>query len=260
MVSPSRQELEIPPGAGSGAPVIRARALRKTFQLTVHQGSLKALILSGARVRRKSVEALKGIDLDIHGGECVALVGRNGSGKSTFLSLIGRIYLPTSGELAVHGRVAPLLELGAGFHPDLTGRENIELNGVILGLTRQQVAERTESIIDFSEIREFIDSPLRTYSSGMQVRLAFSVAIHTDSEIFIVDEALAVGDEEFQEKCFAQIEMVKARGRTILFVSHDMTDVTRVATRAVWMDRGAIRMDAGPEEVVEAYLREAHHL
>jgi ABC-type polysaccharide/polyol phosphate transport system ATPase subunit len=243
-----------------GQPAIRARGLVKTFQLTLHQGSLKALILSGGRLRRETVEALQGIDLDIHPGEAVALIGRNGSGKSTFLSLIGKIYLPTAGELQVNGRVAPLLELGAGFHPDLTGRENIELNGVILGLSRQQVAERTDSIIDFSEIRRFIDAPLRTYSSGMQVRLAFSVAIHTDSEIFIVDEALAVGDEEFQEKCFAQIDVVKSQGRTILFVSHEMTDVTRVATRAVWLDRGKIRMDARPDEVVEAYLRETHHL
>jgi lipopolysaccharide transport system ATP-binding protein len=241
-------------------PIIRARGLHKEFEVTMQRGSLKALVLAGGRTRRERVHALRGLDLDIAPGEAVALIGRNGSGKSTFLGLVGRIYLPTEGDLEVNGKVAPLLELGAGFHHDLTGRENIELNGVILGLTRAQVAERADSIIDFAELRRFIDAPLRTYSSGMQMRLGFSVAIHTDAEIFIVDEALAVGDEEFQEKCFAQIEHVKSQGRTILFVSHEMTDVTRVATRCLWMEQGRIRQDGPPGQVVEAYLAAAHHL
>ncbi len=241
-------------------PIIEARGLHKEFRLTLHRGSLKALILSGGKVTREQVHALNGIDLVVQPGEAVALLGRNGSGKSTFLSLVGRIYLPTCGELAVRGRVAPLLELGAGFHPDLTGRENIELNGVILGLTRKQVAEREEAIIDFAEVRRFIDAPLRTYSSGMQMRLGFSVAVHTDAEIFVVDEALAVGDEEFQEKCFGKIGELKERGRTILFVSHEMTDVLRVATRAVWLDEGRIRMDGDPQTVVDRYLAHSHHL
>lgn len=241
-------------------PVIHAVDVRKDFHLTVHRGSIKRLVLSGGKIQRDMVQALKGVSIDIHAGEAVALVGRNGSGKSTFLSLVGKIYLPTSGTLQVTGKVAPLLELGAGFHPDLTGLENIELNGVILGLTRKQVKERLDSIIEFSELQDFIESPLRTYSSGMQMRLGFSVAIHTDAEIFIVDEALAVGDEEFQEKCFAQIEHIKSLGRTILFVSHEMTDITRVATRAIWMDHGTVRMDGDPHSVVDAYLAESHHL
>jgi ABC-type polysaccharide/polyol phosphate transport system ATPase subunit len=244
----------------SQKPIIRAVDLRKTFELRVHLGSIKALLLSGGKIQRRTVEALQGVDLDIYPGEAVGLIGRNGSGKSTFLSLVGKIYLPTSGTLEVGGRVAPLLELGAGFHPDLTGRENIELNGVILGMTRRQMAERQDSIIAFAEIERFIDAPLRTYSSGMQMRLAFAVAAHADAEIFIVDEALAVGDEEFQEKCFAQIEKIKERGRTILFVSHELTDITRVASRAIWMDKGRVRMDTDPHTVVEAYLRETHHL
>lgn len=240
-------------------PIIEAHDLHKTFVLDLHTVSLKARLLSRGKHSRQIVNALQGLDLTIQPGEAVALVGRNGSGKSTFLSLIGGIFLPSAGSLTVRGRVAPLLELGAGFHPDLSGRENIEMNGVILGLTRRQVEERTDSIIDFAELRRFIDAPMRTYSSGMFVRLGFSIAVHTDSEILVVDEALAVGDEEFQEKCFARIETLKAEGRTILFVSHDMTDVVRVATRAVWMDRGKLRLDADPQTVVDQYLAETHH-
>jgi homopolymeric O-antigen transport system ATP-binding protein len=242
------------------SPVIRTRDLRKEFVLPLDRGSLKAVVLSGSWRKRQLVHALQGIDLDISPGEAVALVGRNGSGKSTLLGLVARVYLPSSGTLSVHGKVAPLLELGAAFHGDLTGRANIELNGVILGLTRRQVAERTDAIIDFAEIRPFIDAPLRTYSSGMQMRLAFSVAIHADADIFLVDEVLAVGDEEFQEKCFAQIERIKAERRTIMFVSHEMSDVLRVATRVIWLDKGRIRMDGDPQTVVDRYLAEAHHL
>ncbi len=238
--------------------VIEARNLEKQFTLTLHRGSLKGLLLSGWRVRRQQVHALQGLSVDIAAGEAVALLGRNGSGKSTFLSLIGRIYLPSSGTLQVHGRVAPLLELGAGFHPDLSGRENIELNGVILGLTRRQVAERADSIIDFAEVRDFIDAPLRTYSSGMQMRLGFAVAVHTDSEILLIDEALAVGDEAFQEKCFTRLFELRASGRTLIFVSHEMPDVLRMATRALWLEAGRLRMDGAPESVVDAYLADSH--
>lgn len=240
-------------------PIVEARGLVKEFVVEVRRGSFKALLLSGGKRGRQVVHALQGVDLSVRAGESVALLGRNGSGKSTLLSLIGRIYLPTAGSLEVRGDVAPLLELGAGFHEDLTGRENILLNGVILGLTRQQVAEREETIIDFAELRAFIDAPLRTYSSGMHMRLAFSVAVHTDAEILIVDEVLAVGDEEFQEKCFARIEEFKAQGRTILFVSHEMSDVLRVATRVVWLEHGRVRLDGAPEPIVEQYLAEAHH-
>lgn len=247
-------------GSGGAPPIIEARGLHKSFTLTLHRGSLKALLLSRARTVRQEVHALRGIDLAVQRGESVALLGRNGSGKSTLLSLVGRIYRPSSGSLEVRGSVAPLLELGAGFHGELTGRENIELNGVILGLTRRQVREREDEIIEFAELREFIDAPLRTFSSGMHMRLAFAVAVHTDAEILLVDEVLAVGDEEFQEKCFARIDALRAAGRTLLFVSHEMSDVLRVADRVVWLDRGEVRMDGAPRGVVEAYLAAAHHL
>lgn len=239
-------------------PVIIARDLHKEFEVQIHQASLKRLLLSGGRRTRKTVYALRGIDLAVHRGEAVALVGRNGSGKSTFLSLVGRIFLPSSGSLEVRGRVAPLLELGAGFHHDLTGWENLELNGVILGLSRRQVAERAQRIVEFAGLQEFIGAPVRTYSSGMIVRLGFSIAVHTDAEILLVDEALAVGDEVFQEKCFGKIDQLKREGRTILFVSHEMTDVTRVATRAIWMEQGLVRADGDPHAIVEAYLAESH--
>lgn len=238
--------------------VIEARDVEKIFHLSVYQGSLKAALLTGMKRQIREVHALKGLTTSIYPGEAVALVGRNGSGKSTFLALVGRIYLPTSGTLRVQGRVAPLLELGAGFHPDLTGRENIMLNGVILGLTRAQVAEREADIIEFAELREFVDAPLRTFSSGMQARLGFSVAVHTNAEILLVDEALAVGDEAFQEKCFDKIEAFKRAGKAILFVSHDMTDVERVATRALWLESGRLREDGEPAGIVERYLAEAH--
>jgi lipopolysaccharide transport system ATP-binding protein len=240
-------------------PIIEAREVRKEFVLDVRRGSLKAAFLRRGKLERQVVRALQGVDLEVRPGEAVALVGRNGSGKSTLLSLIGQIFLPTAGTVAVRGRVAPLLELGAGFHEDLSGRENIELNGVILGLTRKQVAEREDAIVEFAELAPFIDAPLRTYSSGMHMRLAFSVAVHTDAEILIVDEVLAVGDEEFQEKCFARIDRFKREGKTLLFVSHEMSDVLRVATRVVWLDGGKLRLDGEPKAVVDAYLAEAHH-
>ena len=238
--------------------IIEAHALEKTFLLRVAAGSLKNMLVGRAKRGKQVVEALRGIDLAIQPGEAVALLGRNGCGKSTLLSLIGRIYLPSAGSLDVRGRVAPLLELGAGFHPDLTGRENIEMNGVILGLSRKQVAALEEEIIEFAELAPFIDAQMRTYSSGMFMRLGFSVAAHTDAEILLVDEALAVGDEEFQEKCFTRIERLKREGRTIFFVSHDMTDVTRVATRVVWMKSGLIHADGDPGTLVAQYLDEAH--
>lgn len=240
-------------------PIIEARAVTKEFEVAINPGSLKALVLGGGRFKKTRVAALHGVDLSIQAGESVALIGRNGSGKSTFLRMVGRIYRPTSGSIRVDGRVAPLIELGAGFSGFLSGRENIELNGVILGLTRRQVREREQAILDFAELHEHADAPLRTYSSGMTMRLGFAVAVHTDAEIFLVDEVLAVGDEEFQEKCFARMDALKAEGRTILFVSHEVEHVLRVATRVVWMEQGVVRMDGDPHEVIDAYHGAAHH-
>lgn len=233
--------------------------LRKTFILCHrHAGTIKRAIL-GILVRspKEKREVLKGINLKIRHGETVALIGRNGSGKSTLLSLIARVYRPTSGTIQVNGRMAPLLELGAGFHVELTGLENMALYGAILGITRRELKEKSQSIINYAfdspDMAEKIDIPLRNYSEGMKMRLGFSIAVHTDPEVLIVDEVLAVGDEAFQQKCFRKIEEFQRAGKTIIFVSHDMHVVRRVATRVVWLHKGQIRMDGGVEEVVTAY-------
>jgi ABC-type polysaccharide/polyol phosphate transport system ATPase subunit len=240
------------------SPLIEARGLIKDFVVAHHQGSLKRLVLSFGRTRRHAHRALNGIDLSVGAGETVALIGRNGSGKSTLLSLIGRIYKKTAGVLEVRGRVSPLLELGAGFVWDLTGLENIYLNGAILGIPRKRLNQIVGDIIEFAELQEAIDTPIRTYSAGMQMRLGFSIATHAESEILLVDEVLAVGDEAFQEKCYTRIEQFQASGRTILFVSHDMNAVCRVAPRTVWLHNGDLRMDGPTEAVVERYLAAAH--
>jgi ABC-type polysaccharide/polyol phosphate transport system ATPase subunit len=239
-------------------PVIEARGLVKEFVVAHHQGSLKRLILSFGRTRRDRHRALNGIDLSVWAGETVALIGRNGSGKSTLLSLIGKIYRKTSGVLEVRGRVSPLLELGAGFVWDLTGLENIYLNGAILGIPRKRLDQILERIVAFSELEDVIDTPIRTYSAGMLMRLGFSIAIHAESEILLVDEVLAVGDEAFQEKCYDQLRRFQSEGRTILIVSHDMEAVRRVAPRTVWLHNGDLRADGPTAEVVERYLAAAH--
>lgn len=234
--------------------IVSVHGLHKEFVLS-HSGgaSLKTLLLWWRKRRVEQLVALKGLDLEIKKGECVALVGRNGAGKSTLLSLLSRIYKPTSGTIEVKGKIAPLLELGAGFHPDLTGVENVVFNGVILGLTRKQVYDRMDNIIEFAELRRHIDAPVRTYSSGMLARLGFSVAVHVDAEILIVDEVLAVGDYAFEQKCYARIDAFREAGGTILFVSHNMDSVRRVADRCVWLKDGKVEMDGEPETVIEAY-------
>lgn len=233
---------------------VQISKLEKSF-LLAHSGSgsLKTALLWWRRRRMEKLQVLRGLDLTIHRGECVALVGRNGAGKSTLLSLLARVYQPTSGSIDVSGRIAPLLELGAGFHPDLTGLENVLFNGIILGLTRKQVQERMADIVAFSELEHHIDAPVRTYSSGMLARLGFSVATHVDADILIVDEVLAVGDYAFEEKCYAFIQEFRARGGTILFVSHQMNAVLRVATRVVWLQDGQVEASGDPETILEKY-------
>ncbi len=234
---------------------IEVRNLKKQFTLT-HSGaaSLKTAILWWRNRRREQLEVLHGISFDVHKGETLAVVGKNGAGKSTLLSLLARVYKPTAGEVKINGRVAPLLELGAGFHPDLSGRENIFFNGVILGLTRKQILARTPDIIEFAELHRHIDAPVRTYSSGMLARLGFAVAVHVDADILIVDEVLAVGDYEFEEKCYARIEEFRQAGGSILFVSHDLEAVRRVADRCIWLKNGNIEMEGDPEEVLRGYM------
>lgn len=200
--------------------------------------------------------ALKDINLTIESGKTVGLIGHNGSGKSTLLKLITKIIYPTSGEIITHGRVSSLLELGAGFHPDFTGRENIYINASIFGLSRKEIDAKLESIIDFSELREFIDSPIRTYSSGMYTRLAFSVAVHVSPDILLIDEILAVGDVNFQKKCISKIKEFKKKGVTMVFVSHNMNDVTEICDYVVWLDKGRVVEYGDTENVAEKYLSE----
>jgi ABC-type polysaccharide/polyol phosphate transport system ATPase subunit len=199
--------------------------------------------------------ALKGVSFKVKQGECLGIIGKNGAGKSTLLSLIlGTIY-PTKGEIKVSQKITPLLDIGAGFHPDLTGRENILINGVLLGLTKDEVLKKIEEIIAFSEIKEFIDMPVRTYSTGMYLRLAFSVAIHTDPKLLLIDEILAVGDEAFQKKSKDALLNLINGGATTIFVSHQMSAIKEICHRALWLDDGEIRAEGIPENIVEEYLK-----
>ena len=184
-------------------------------------------------------------------------MGRNGAGKSTLLSLLARIYKPTSGVCQVNGRVAPLLELGAGFHPDLTGIQNIYINASILGLARKQIDERLDSIVDFSELTHHIDAPFRTYSSGMAARLGFAVAIHVDADVLLMDEVLAVGDFAFKAKCGAKIRELRQQGKTILVVSHGTEDIQKLADRCIWIQNGEVQAQGHPGEVLPRYLKES---
>ncbi len=215
--------------------------------------SLKEVLVRFRRARYEDLWALQGVTIHVAPGEAVGVIGANGSGKSTLLKCVARVIEPSRGTVSVHGRVSALLELGAGFHPDLTGRENIFINGAMLGMTRREVKARFEDIVAFSELEQFIDSPVRTYSSGMYMRLGFSVAVHVDPDVLLVDEVLAVGDEQFQAKCRARIAEMKARGVTILFVTHDLPRVQEVCDRAVWLDRGTVKAEGLPAEVVGEY-------
>lgn len=238
---------------------IEVKGLWKAFNLYHHgigsiKGALVDLIRRG-RKRQERIWGLQDVNLTVCAGESVAVIGKNGSGKSTLLGILSRVYKPTRGEVRVNGRVSSLLELGAGFHPDLTGIENIYLNGSILGLSRREITRRLDEIIAFSELGSFIDAPIKTYSLGMQMRLGFSIAVQTDPDVLLVDEVLAVGDEAFQQKCYRTIEQFQAQGKTILFVSHDLEAVRRVAPRSVWLDSGRVVMDGPTPEVVAAYQR-----
>jgi ABC-2 type transport system ATP-binding protein len=204
-------------------------------------------------------DALKGVSLEIMDGEVVGIIGRNGSGKSTLLKLIAGVYRPTSGALAVRGSVAALIELGAGFHHDLTGRENIVLNGLLLGLSRRQIAEREQKIVEFADIGEFIDSPVKQYSSGMFMRLAFAIAVEVDPDILLVDEILSVGDAEFQEKCDQRMEEFHRQRKTLIIVSHALGVVRRLCTRALLLDHGQVIMDGPVDRVLSRYEELTHH-
>ena len=213
--------------------------------------TLKERIIRFNKNNKEIRNVLKNINIDIKKGETVALIGVNGSGKSTLLKLITRIIYPTSGAIKVNGKVSSLLELGAGFHPDFSGRENIYFNASIFGLTKKEIDDRLDSIIEFSELEEFIDTPIRTYSSGMYMRLAFSVAINVDADIILIDEILAVGDQHFQEKCMDKMLELKKTGKTIVFVSHSAGAVKFLCDRAIWLKDGEIEMDDKTDDVLK---------
>jgi lipopolysaccharide transport system ATP-binding protein len=248
----------------SEPPIIQARNIGKRYKLG--QIGIRTLREEADRVWRKmrgliprtpegSFWALSGVSFDVEEGEVLGIIGKNGAGKSTLLKVLSRITEPTEGEIVLDGRVGSLLEVGTGMHPELTGRENIYLNGTILGMKKREIDRKLDEIIDFSGIERHIDTPVKRYSSGQCVRLGFAVAAHLEPEILIVDEVLAVGDAEFQKKCIGKIKDVAGHGRTVLFVSHQMGSVLDLCTRCLWIDNGQIREEGSPNIIVGNYLR-----
>ena len=242
---------------------IEVRGVRKLFRRYGRRknfGTLKSALLSGsvlAGLKPDEVfEALKGVSFDVAQGSTFGIIGRNGSGKSTMLKLIAGIGKPTSGTVDVRGRISALIELGAGFHPEISGRENVFINGMMLGLTRREVAQRYDEIVAFAELQDFIDAPVKTYSSGMYMRLGFAVAIHVDPDVLLVDEVLAVGDEAFTHKCLDKLAEFRRRGRTVLLVTHSLNLITRFCDEALWLDAGVARAYGDPKRTLDAYLME----
>jgi ABC-type polysaccharide/polyol phosphate transport system ATPase subunit len=239
---------------------IEVRDVRKVYRRYGRRkqfGTLKSALLSRGRERdandATTFEALRGVSFDVSTGKTFGIVGRNGSGKSTMLKLIAGIGKPTSGDVRVHGRVSALIELGAGFHPEISGRDNVFINGMMLGLSKREVANRFDEIVAFADMQEFIDAPVKTYSSGMYMRLGFSVAINVDPEVLLVDEVLAVGDEAFTHKCLDKFAEFKRRGKTVLLVTHMLDLVTRFCDEALWLDHGVTRAQGDPKRVIDAY-------
>ena len=200
------------------------------------------------------VWSLKDINFEVKQGEVLGIIGKNGAGKSTLLKILSQVTTPTTGEVKVKGRIAALLEVGTGFHPDLTGRENIYLNGAILGMTKQEIKIKFDEIIDFSGVAKYLDTPVKRYSSGMMVRLGFAVAAHLEPEILIVDEVLAVGDAEFQKKCLGKMKQVSGEGRTVLFVSHNMPSIKSLCTTGIYLDKGSIKFQGNIDQTISKYL------
>ena len=238
---------------------IKVTHVSKDFKLYYDKANtLKEKILFFSKKNRSKnnvLHVLKDINIEIKKGESVALIGTNGSGKSTLLKLMNRIIYPTKGKTTKDGKLTSLLELGAGFHDDFTGRENIYFNASIFGLTKEEIDKKLDQIIEFSELEEFIDNPVRTYSSGMYMRLAFSVAINVEADILLIDEILAVGDQHFQDKCFNKLIELKNAGKTIVIVTHSMDQVRRFCDRAIWLYEGEVHRDGQVKEVLEEYLK-----
>jgi lipopolysaccharide transport system ATP-binding protein len=241
-------------------PVIRVEGAGKRFRRTLpgdRLRTLKSALLGGTRTRDlppgETIPALDEITFEVHRGESFGLIGGNGSGKSTLLKLVAGMLQPTTGQVVVDGRVAALIELGAGFHPEISGRENVFINGAVLGLSRREIERRYRDIVDFSGLTDFMEEPVKNYSSGMYVRLGFAVAIHTDPDVLLVDEVLAVGDEAFAHRCVRRIEEFLAAGRTLLLVSHSLDLVSDLCDRVLWLDRGHQRLTGEPRRVIDAY-------
>lgn len=236
---------------------IEVRNMSKQFKVEYDKANtLKTKLIFWNRKKPEFHQVLNNINLNIKKGETVALIGVNGSGKSTLLKLMTKIIYPTKGTIETDGKLTSLLELGAGFHPDFTGRENIYFNASIFGLTRKEIDARIDDIIEFSELGEFIDNPIRTYSSGMYMRLAFSVAINVDAEILLIDEILAVGDQHFQEKCYNKLRELRDSNKTIVIVTHSLEVVKDLCTRVIWIYKGELRLDGDPTYVVDEYLEQ----
>lgn len=235
--------------------VIEVRDVYKKYKNYFDKSNtLKEKIIHRGRNKYQEYWVLNGIDFEVKRGEAIGLVGKNGCGKSTTLKLLTKIIYPDHGSIEINGRVSSLLELGAGFHPDLSGYENIYLNAAVFGLTRKEIDRRVDEIIRFSELREFINNPIRTYSSGMYMKLAFSVAINVDADILLIDEILGVGDVNFQAKCFEKLIEIKEKGTTIVIVSHATGQIEKICDRSLWLEDGTIRMEGLPKDVHECYL------
>ncbi|MDW8338922.1 MAG: ABC transporter ATP-binding protein, partial [Thermoleophilia bacterium] len=250
-------------------PAIVVEGLSKRYrigQLSSAYGTLRDAIGDGVRrlARRElqphyeEIWALRDVSFEVPEGQVLGIVGRNGAGKSTLLKILTRITTPTAGRATIRGRVGSLLEVGTGFHPELTGRENIFLNGSVLGMKQREIERKFADIVEFAGVEKFIDTPVKRYSSGMSVRLAFAVAAHLEPEILLVDEVLAVGDAEFQRRCLGRMEDLSTTGRTVLFVSHNMQALTQLCDRALWLDRGEVVLDGPSAEVVARYLQSGY--
>ncbi len=235
---------------------IEVKDIKKSFKVYFDKSNqLKERVLFWNRNRYERRNVLKGISFNVKKGEAIGLIGHNGCGKSTTLKLLTKIMYPDSGTIEMKGRVSALIELGAGFHPDMSGRENIYTNAAIFGLTKKEIDKKVDDIIAFSELQEFIDNPVRTYSSGMYMRLAFAVAINVDADILLIDEILAVGDAAFQKKCFDRLKEIKRQGTTIVIVSHSLGQIEEICERSIWIDNGLIRAEGSPVSVHSQYLR-----
>ena len=235
------------------------QAVTKSFARAGRQMLLRSLLKQlRDEQKHERLVALQNVSFEFYDGESVAIVGRNGAGKSTLLNLIAGLSEPDSGSIQVEGRIAALLDLGAGFHPDLTGRENLFVNAALLGLRRKEAEQRYQAIVEFSGLGDFIDQPLRTYSSGMVVRLGFAVAVNVDPDVLITDEVLAVGDANFQEKCFAEIQRLKDSGTLFVCVSHATVVLPRICKKALWLEQGELVMSGPIDDVLRAYKHDAH--